>query len=317
VNETRFPSGMQALADYIHKKGLKFGLYSSSGKKTCQGFPGSWGYWKKDAETYAGWDVDYFKLDCCYQSQQDEKQISFDSMSEALNATGRPIVFSCDSDELLLRVENPEFPWLWGPSKCNLARIWYDIWDSWLSTMDIIDHAVGLTHFSGPGFWNDLDILTVGMSKQSDIEYQTHFSLWCVLSSPLIMGHDVPSSSKITLNILKNKEAIAVNQYSGKSAGSRIRTSIDGTQQVFGKPLAADNTYAILLLNRADQPQDLTFLFEDVYGNKLCCPPPPPSYSVDIYDIWQHQDLGLFNTTYVAKQVPSHGSVLLRVTKVD
>ena len=202
-NTTKFPNGIKAFGDYLHSLNLSFGLYSSSGPATCQGYPGSGGYEAEDAKTFASWGVDFFKLDACYQFNVTARQRSFTAMRDGLNATGRPIVFSCSTPELILKVHANEFPSEWGPSTCNMARIQWvtshypaasaaadrwplltyrsllcclfhsahvfpqDIGDSWQSTLELLRAAQNIGHASRPGYWNDLDILTVGQGGQS------------------------------------------------------------------------------------------------------------------------------------------------------
>eukprot|EP01136_Pigoraptor_vietnamica_P027484 Opistho-1_new@83826 len=184
ADPVRFPSGMRALGDYIHSLGMKFGLYTASGKTTCSSFAGSWGNEKVDAQTFADWGVDFLKLDCC-SSTKEMKDVAYPAMSDALNATGRPIVYSCDTDELfanpLLALESGERPYAWGPSKCNMIRTSGDIKDDWFRVMlnlDLNDRWWDLTEmaqFAQPGTWNDPDMLVVGMGALSAAEYRSHF----------------------------------------------------------------------------------------------------------------------------------------------
>ena len=236
-NTTKFPNGLKAFGDYLHSLNLSFGLYTSSGPYTCQGYPGSWRHEAEDARTFAEWGVDFLKLDCCYQFNVSDRQQAYSAMSAGLMQSGRSILFSCDTDELILKENNAEYPAEWGPETCNMARIHWDIWDSWQSTTDILTAATNVQHASQPGYWNDLDILTVGMGAQSLTEYITHFQLWCVISSPLIAGNDIRSMSDDVRRVLSNAEAIAINQDPLGVAGNMIRRSLDGTTEVWAKPL--------------------------------------------------------------------------------
>ena len=189
----RFPSGMKALADYIHSKGLKFGLYSDAGTLTCQKRPGSRGYEFQDARQYAAWDVDYLKYDWCSTSTQNA-QASYSIMRDALLKAGRPIVFSiCEWGTAK--------PWLWARDVGNLWRTTGDIQDCWdckrdwggMGVVHILDLQDGLQSYAGPGHWNDPDMLEVGNGGMTTTEYRAHFSLWCLLASPLMAGNDLRS----------------------------------------------------------------------------------------------------------------------------
>lgn len=251
----------------------------------------------------------------CNQSSIEEAHKTYIAMSDALLSTGRDIVFSCDTDELMLRSGNKEAPWTWAPLRCNLARIWLDIKDKWSNLMDIIDHASNVQYASEPGYWNDLDILTVGMGNQTLSEYRAHFSLWCLLASPLLLGNDVRNISKDALDILTAPEVLAVNQDPLGIAGEKLRTSIDGTLQLFGRPVQGPpGTVALVLFNRGDQAQNMTVdFYVDVYQNNLCCPPPNPPARVYIRDLWARKDLGLaVNTTTFL--VNPHDVVMLKLT---
>src|SRR3954463_13960255 len=207
----RFPSGMKALGDYIHSKGLKFGIYSDAGTKTCAGRPGTRGYEFQDARQYAAWGADYLKFDWCSTSTQDAPS-SYATMHDALNASGRPIVFSiCEWGK--------SKPWLWAASAGNLWRTTGDIMDKWegkgeysFGMLNILDMQVGLESFAGPGHWNDPDMLEVGNGGMTQNEYRTHFSLWAQMAAPLLIGSDIRSASSTTLATLKNTDVIAVDQ---------------------------------------------------------------------------------------------------------
>jgi alpha-galactosidase len=208
----RFPSGMKALADYVHSLGLKFGLYSDAGTATCQGRPGSRGYEFQDARQYAAWGADFLKYDWCNTSTQ-EARSSYETMRDALKLSGRPIVFSiCEWGS--------SKPWLWAGDAGNLWRTTGDIQDIWegkgekygLGVMNIVDLQVGLESYAGPGHWNDPDMLEVGNGGMTTTEYRSHFSLWAILAAPLAAGNDLRTMSPEIHDILTNKEVIAVDQ---------------------------------------------------------------------------------------------------------
>ncbi len=194
VDKDRFPHGMKYLSDYIHSKGLKFGIYSCAGTKTCQGRPGGRGYEFQDARTYARWGVDYLKYDWCNHSTQNA-QASYTLMRDALYKAGRPIVFSiCEWGS--------NKPWEWAKEVGHLWRTTGDIVDRWDAMMAIFDAQKELADYAGPWHWNDPDMLEVGNGGMTTEEYRTHFSLWCMLASPLMAGNDLRTMSDETLEIL-------------------------------------------------------------------------------------------------------------------
>jgi alpha-galactosidase len=296
----RFPSGMKALADYVHSKGLKFGLYSDAGTKTCEKRPGSRGYEYQDARQYAAWGVDYLKFDWCSTSTQDA-QSSYMLMHDALIASGRPIVFSiCEWGS--------HKPWLWGKEAGNLWRTTGDIGDMWentkkfpLGVMNILDQQVGLESYAGPGHWNDPDMLEVGNGKMTDTEYVSHFSLWAILAAPLLTGNDLRNMRPEIRDILTNKEVIAVDQDALGQQGRRVRK--DGDREVWAKQLK-DGSRAVVLLNRAAAEQSITVTWEDLGY--------PSHLNASVRDLWQKKDLGKMTGKFSAP-VASHGVVMITV----
>jgi len=199
-----FPSGIKALADYAHKKGMKFGLYSDAGYGTCQGRPGSLGYEEIDARTYAEWGVDYLKYDNCNPDPRTPEE-RYPIMRDALNKSGRAIFYSmCEWG-----VDDPA---KWAKTVGNSWRTTGDIIDSWNSMISIIDKNNEWAHYAGPGGWNDPDMLEVGNGGMTYDEYRTHFSLWALSKAPLLIGCDVTKKDPETFEILLNKEVIAVDQ---------------------------------------------------------------------------------------------------------
>jgi alpha-galactosidase len=277
----RFPSGMKALADYVHSKGLKFGIYSDAGSRTCEGRPGSQGHEFQDAMQYAEWGVDYLKYDWCNTGTRDTRE-AYTLMSDALRASGRPIVFSlCEWGKTK--------PWLWGKAVGNLWRTDGDIGDSWdvedkvhggLGIMTILDNQVGLQSFSGPGYWNDPDMLVVGLGGLTDIEYRAHFSLWAMLAAPLIAGNDLRDMSESIKAILLNKEIIAIDQDPlGRQA---TRVAKDGDREVWARPLATGGR-AVLLLNRGLSATDISIEWPALGY--------PAHLRARVRDLWAHKDL--------------------------
>ncbi|MEJ2678492.1 MAG: glycoside hydrolase family 27 protein [Gemmatimonadota bacterium] len=292
----RFPHGMKALADYVHSKGLKFGLYTDAGEKTCQGRPGTLGHEAQDARTFAAWGVDYVKEDWCYASGLDAPT-QYRKFRQALDATGRPIVLSiCEWGS--------NRPWEWAPEIGNLWRTTGDISDSWNSMLSNLDQSAQHPTAAGPGHWNDPDMLEVGNGGMSDREYRAHFSLWAIQAAPLIAGNDLRTMSEETKKILTNPEVIAVDQDSLGVQGILL-SEYPPDVQVWDKPLK-DGSHAVALLNRAEVPTRITVSF---YRMGL------RTDSVEVRDLWAHKDLGRFSGRYAAT-VPAHGAAMLRVRGV-
>jgi alpha-galactosidase len=296
----RFPSGMKALADYVHSKGLKFGLYSDAGTGTCQKRPGSRGYEFQDARQYAAWGVDYLKYDWCNTSTQDSRA-SYSIMRDALKLAGRPIVFSiCEWGSTK--------PWLWARDVGHLWRTTGDIIDCWdcpqrrgLGVLQILDLQDGLESFAGPGHWNDPDMLEVGNGKMTATEYRSHFSLWCLLAAPLMAGNDLRSMTPEITEILTNKEVIAIDQDPLGMQGRKVRD--DGELEVWSRQLQ-DGSRAVILLNRSAGEQNITANWRELGY--------PAHITATVRDLWQHKDLGKFTGSFSAA-VPAHGVVMVTV----
>ncbi len=298
----RFPSGMKAVADYIHSKGLKFGIYSDAGTHTCQRRPGSRGYEFQDARTYASWGVDYVKYDWCNTSTQNA-QASYRLMRDAIYKAGRPMVFSlCDWGF--------SKPWLWAEDVGHLWRATDDIMDCWDCEDDrnnagftiLLDRMVGLDSYSGPGHWNDPDMLEVGNSGLTVSESRAHFSLWCILAAPLIAGNDLRDMSEETKMILTNREVIAVDQDPLGKSGSKVRD--DGDLEVWVKQLA-DGGRAVVLFNRGLTKEKMSVLWTELGY--------PTFLKAEVRDLWLHKNLGKFTTEFTA-EVPPHDAVMFRVS---
>jgi len=297
----RFPSGMQALADYIHAKGLKFGVYSDAGIKTCQGRPGGRGYEFQDARQYAAWGVDYLKYDWCNHSTQDSAA-SYVIMRDALKKAGRPIVFSlCEWGSTK--------PWLWAKDIGNLWRTTGDIQDKWdatlkwggLGVMEILDLQDGLQSYAGPGHWNDPDMLEVGNGGMTATEYRAHFSMWALLAAPLMAGNDIRSMTDEIRTILTNKEVIAIDQDPLGREGRRVRRS-DGLE-VWARQLA-DGGRAVALLNRTGAEANIEVTWLELGY--------PGHVAAKVRDLWAHRDLGEKRDRFAAT-VPSHGVAMITV----
>ena len=296
----KFPN-MKALADYVHSKGLKLGIYSSPGPRTCAGYPGSYGHEKQDADTFAAWGIDYLKYDWCsaasiYKNAQ--LQPVYQKMGEALEQTGRPIVFSlCEYG--LGDVET------WGPRVGgNLWRTTGDIRDEWSSMLGNAHLQMKTAPYAGPGHWNDPDMLEVGNGHMTDAEYRTHMSLWSLLAAPLLAGNDIRNMSPSTKQILLNRDVIAIDQDpAGKQA---TRVAHDEQTETWVKPLA-DGGVAVGVINLRSQAGPVTIHAADL---KLQGAPQKAQ------DLWTHRDVKFSNGSYSAT-VPAHGILLLRVSSSD
>ena len=294
----KFPD-MKALADYVHSKGLKIGIYSSPGPNTCAGYEGSYGHEEQDARTYAAWGIDYLKYDWCgarniYTDQ--EMQAVYQEMGEALLKSGRPILYS-------LCQYGRDDVWKWGPEVGgNAWRTTGDIRDTWDSMTKIGFSQAELAAWAAPGHWNDPDMLEIGNGGMTDDEYRTHMSLWSILAAPLLAGNDLRNMTPTILEILTNREVIAVDQDKDGKQGRRIAKS--GDQEVWEKPLSGD-AQAIGLFNRGGTPEKISVNWSDL-GLKTA-----PAHA---RDLWGHSDLKLDGTEY-SVTVPAHGAVMLRIAK--
>ena len=286
-SNSKFPS-MKALADYVHSRGLKFGIYSSPGPKTCAGYEGSYGHEQQDADTYAEWGVDYLKYDLCsyrdimklHDPHQDPRvalammQAAFSKMHQAIVNTRRPIVYS-------LCQYGVDSVWEWGPKVGgNLWRTTDDISDHYRSMALIGFSQAGLEKFAGPGHWNDPDMLEIGNGGMNADQYRTQMSLWSILAAPLLAGNDLSKMDDTTRSILMNKEVIAVDQDKLGIQGFRV-----GPPQIWVKPLSG-GAKAVALFNYVtdDVAEPLTLRLKDVGFNG----------PVHARDLWAHKDSAFF-----------------------
>ena len=315
----RFPNGVKAVADYVHSKGLKFGIYSDAGTATCQGRPGGRGHEFQDARTYASWGVDYLKYDWCNTGTQDAAA-SYRTMAEALRASGRPIVFSiCEWGK--------NKPWLWAAGVGgNLWRTTDDIQDRWSGrkqwpndgccsngVLDILDQEASLYSYAGPGHWNDPDMLEVGNGGMTTAEDRAHFSLWCLLAAPLITGNDLRSMSPETREILTNREVIAVDQdplgQQGRRVAKLVVTESTGAveqtidTEVWSKELQ-DGSRAVILLNAGYTEMEISVVWNQIGY--------PDHVSAEVRDLWAHKNLGRFTGSFKTS-VPSHAVVMVTI----
>jgi len=311
----KFPHGMKAFADYVHSKGLKFGIYNCAGTKTCAGYPGTHGYEYQDARLYASWGVDYLKFDWCYTDGINARD-AYITMSKAIRAGGRPMLFS-------LCEWGGHQPWRWAK---NVGQLWRSTGDigvgfekditkgSWtaLSVLSILDRQDSIRQYAGPGHWNDPDMLEVGNGMKYN-EDKAHFSLWCMLAAPLMAGNDLRKMSPETTGILTNKEVIALDQDPLGVEAFRYY-SFDGIE-IWVKPLA-NNELAVCFLNRSGRPQEVNY---DWKAHTITDTVSKTSFDFSqtnykVRDLWAKKDIGTTNKPF-KQTVPADDVVVLRLVK--
>ncbi len=292
IVDEHFPSGIKALADYVHSKGLKLGVYTDAGHYTCQKRPGSYDHEKQDIDTYASWGVDYVKIDWCYAEGLDP-ETQYAKFRDAIATASHPIVFS-------LCNWGVNAPWRWGAKTGNSWRTTGDISDNWDSMSAIGFSQDGLEKFSRPGHWNDPDMLEVGNGGMKKDEYRTHMALWAILAAPLLAGNDIRSMNAETHDMLTNKDVIAVSQDKLGHQGRRVWH--EGPLEIWARPLA-DGSHAVALFNRGSGKIKMTLPLS-VIG---------VTGSAKLRDLWEHKDLGSANGTYSA-EVPEHGVAFVKLS---
>lgn len=317
ADPVRFPSGIKALADYVHSKGLKIGIYSDAGRQTCAGRPGSLGHEYQDAMQYAKWGIDYLKYDWC-NTENVNPVGAYNLMRDALRAAGRPILFSmCEWGQ--------SKPWEWAAETGHMWRTTGDIFNcfdcldqhpGWASygVMQILDMQNGLRKYAGPGHWNDPDMLEVG-NGQAVNEDRAHFSMWCMLAAPLILGNDIRSMSQDTKDILMNREVVAINQDSLGVQGLKFAAK-DGLEFWF-KPLA-NNDWAFCILNRTTEAKQYTidWQFFNLYDEVAKRFTDFDSKTYMIRNLWTKKAEG--NTSKIKSvTIPGHDVVLYRLSAIS
>lgn len=303
----RFSHGIKALADYVHSKGLKLGIYSSAGNMTCQKFPASEGHEDIDAKTWAEWGIDYLKYDNCYHSNASAK-VRYTKMRNALNKTGRPIFYSiCNW--------GGEKVWEWGASVGNSWRTTGDISDKFPSMRAIYSRNIVLYKYGHPGGWNDPDMLEVGNGKMKTIEYKTHFILWAMAKSPLLIGCDLTRVSKADLAILKNKQMIGVNQ---DKLGVQAKCVLNCKAEDFSKD-AKNPQFGIMPLSTGDYVLSITD-WSDLksFGNIIVDFPKLglTGKKYKVLDLWNNKEVGTFTERFILKMLPMHDTAVFKLTKL-
>ena len=311
ADPVKFPKGMKEIGDYIHSKGLKFGIYEDRAYRTCQSLPGSFGHEQIDMETFAAWGVDYIKMDSC--SAEGNGRLSSEDYAifrKYIEESGRPMVLSIS--------DFGNAAWVWGGKETS--QLWRTSWDiqSWMDSIyscadasggSLKSHPAfnGLWQFAGPGYWNDPDMLQVGNIRIDDEKVKesankAHFGLWCILAAPLMAGNDMPKMTDTVRDILTAPEVIAVNQ--DKRGVQGYKVFVDGRLEVYNKPLA-DGTTAVLLLNKGGEEADITVTW-DMIGL---------SGKQPVRDLWERKNLGEFKDSFTAKGLGEHGNMMLKIGK--
>jgi len=298
---TTFPSGIKAIANYVHSKGLKLGIYSDAGFFTCAHQPGSLGHEYQDAQTFASWDVDYLKYDNCYSDLSTPKT-RYPVMTDALNKTGRSIFFSmCEWG-----VEDPA---TWAPGVGNSWRTTGDIWDSWNRMVEIADLNDQWAEYAGPGGWNDPDMLEVGNGGMTMEEYRSHFSVWALMKAPLLIGCDVRDVSSEMIALLSNREVIAINQDELGVQGRKVSVQgSNGLLQVWAGPLSLGRT-VVLLWNRSDMGGTITAEWGDIGLQS--------GTAVTIYDIWKKETVNQTGIDLLSSEVSPHSVAMFILTPAN
>ena len=292
ADPARFPSGIKPLADYVHSKGLKLGIYTDAGTATCEKRPGSLNHEDQDAKTYASWGIDYVKIDWCNAEGLDP-EVQYAKLRDALAHSGRSIVFSICNWGV-------KTPWRWGPTTGNLWRTTGDINDTY-DRMSLIGFGQnGLEKFAGPGHWNDPDMLEIGNGGMKRDEYRTHMALWALLAAPLLAGNDLRTMSPETKELLTNSEILAVDQDKKGEQGHRAWE--EGPLEIWVKPLA-DGSQAVGLFNRSESATKMTLEFKSIGA----------AASPKLRDLLDHKDLGTTENAF-SVEVPTHGVVFVRVS---
>jgi alpha-galactosidase len=298
TSNKKFPD-MKALADYVHSKGLKLGIYSSPGPNTCAGYEGTYAHEEQDAKTWAAWGIDYVKYDWCGARNiytDEEMQAVYQKMGDALRRAGRPIVYS------LCQYGRADV-WKWGPEVGgNLWRTTGDIRDTWDSMQKIGFSQNDLAPWAAAGHWNDPDMLEIGNGGMNENEYRVHMTLWSMLASPLIAGNDLRSMTQGIKDILMNREVIAIDQDPAGKQGKRV--SAPGDQEIWVRELAG-GAHAVALFNKAGEPAKMTVKWSDAGAKGT------PKH---VRDLWAHADVNATGDGWTT-EIPAHGVALIRVGK--
>lgn len=313
-DHSKFPNGMKAVADYVHSKGLKFGMYSCCGHQTCAGYPGSFDYEFIDAATFAEWGVDFLKYDYCFRPITQDGHLLYKRMGLALANCGRDICFSACS---------------WGVDQTNEwikttgAHMWRstgDINDSWKSVKELTQVQWNYVTTNGKGCFNDMDMLIVGMrgkgnvavSGCTDDEYRTHFSIWAFFGSPLMIGCDVRSMDENTKKILMNKDIIAINQDEGYRQIFRCGHHWNHNDVLVVAKYLSDGDIAVAIFNLLDDYPCDPFISMDCLGINRAT-----GKALQFTDLWTGEDCGTYSDVFRPAATPAHSCRVFRAHVVD
>ncbi|XP_008582893.1 PREDICTED: alpha-galactosidase A [Galeopterus variegatus] len=310
----RFPGGISRLADYVHNKGLKLGIYADVGNKTCAGFPGSFGYYDIDAQTFADWGVDLLKFDGCYCDSVEHLTDGYKYMSMALNRTGRSIVYSCEWPLYVWPFQKPDYTEI--RQYCNHWRNFGDIFDSWQSVKSILDwtssHQKGIVDVAGPGGWNDPDMLVIGNFGLSWDQQITQMALWAIMAAPLLMSNDLRHISPQAKALLQNKDVIAINQDPLGKQGYQLRK--EDNIEVWERPLS-DLAWVVAMINLQEigGPRSYTISVAPL-GRGVACNPA----CLIIQLLPEKKELGFYEWDSNLKTwINPTGTVLLRLERTS
>ncbi|XP_054327743.1 alpha-galactosidase A [Pongo pygmaeus] len=306
----RFPHGIRQLANYVHSKGLKLGIYADVGNKTCAGFPGSFGYYDIDAQTFADWGVDLLKFDGCYCDSLENLADGYKHMSLALNRTGRSIVYSCEWPLYMWPFQKPNYTEI--RQYCNHWRNFADIDDSWKSIKSILDwtsfNQERIVDVAGPGGWNDPDMLVIGNFGLSWNQQVTQMALWAIMAAPLFMSNDLRHISPQAKALLQDKDVIAINQDPLGKQGYQLRQG--DNFEVWQRPLS-DLAWAVAMINRQEigGPRSYTIAVASL-GKGVACN--PACFITQLLPV--KRKLGFYEwTSRLRSHINPTGTVLLRL----
>lgn len=313
ADPSKFPHGIAWLAEQIHNRGLKLGIYSAAGLLTCQGYPGSYEHEQLDATLFASWGIDYLKHDLCFVKIKQDIRKSYTIMRDALKQTGHPIVYSICEYGL-------DSVWTWGDSVGHLWRTTEDISDKWTRWTTILDRQRKIFNYSGPGGWNDPDMLIVGLGALPADQYRAHFGLWALLAAPLLAGNDLRAMTPEVRAMLTNKEIIAVDQDPWGVQATRIASRLEA--EVWARPLS-DGGYAAALFNRDTRPATITLTLANLSTfwvpilREKGLPVRWETFRrAALRDLWEHRDLGVVEERW-SVQVPPRATVLIHIEPVN
>lgn len=309
----RFPSGIKKLADYVHAKGLKLGIYADVGTRTCAGYPGTLGYYDIDAKTFADWGVDLLKFDGCFMPDWHQLGEGYMNMSRALNQTGRSIVYSCEWPLYEWQHQQPDYEAI--RKTCNHWRNYGDVYDQWTSVKSILDwtadHQKILVPVAGPGGWNDPDMLIIGNFGLSHDQQQTQMALWAIMAAPLLMSNDLRNICPKAKELLQNKQIIAINQ---DPLGKQGHLTLKGDSfDVWERPLSG-NRLAVAVMNRQEigGPRRFIISVATLPSWQLCDPKCNVTQILPVY-----REMGVQNLfSEVTVQVNPTGTTLLTVSPI-